>query len=351
MNNKQNDTPSKLSDINFSNPLNITYLLDISNDSNFGCNSDNTFIIFVSHQTNITHLVYSTEEKSIIIYNLNEFQIITNIKNAHEDYIGNFRYCFYNNKDILMSISFNNNIKLWDINNYSCLLNLKNINDFGGVYSSCFLNYDKKNIYYIVTSNWNWNESESLKIFDFSGKKIKEIENSNDSTYFIDTYNDKKNSKFYIITGNINSVKSYDFDKNDLFHEYKDIDEDVDDRFAHYSIVIKEFDHNIIKMFESSNDGFLRIWDFKSGILINKINVSNRGLVGICLWNEKYLFIGCEDCSIKMIEIESGNVIKSLKEHKNCVYTVKKIFNEKYGECLISQAWGDDQIKMWVNIK
>ena len=36
-------------------------------------------------------------------------------------------------------------------------------------------------------------------------------------------------------------------------------------------------------------------WNFHNALLLKKIKISNEGLRGICLWNDSYLFIGCDD--------------------------------------------------------
>ena len=91
------------------------------------------------------------------------------------------------------------------------------------------------------------------------------------------------------------------------------------------------------------------IWNFHSAELLNKIIVIKRfdSLRGICLWNNNYLFVGCEDNTIKLIDLKKGIIIKNLKENKNDVISIKKIVHPLYGECLISQGFEDDQIKMW----
>ena len=130
-----------------------------------------------------------------------------------------------------------------------------------------------------LTTNCNWvNISDSIKLFDFNGKKIEEINNSNDCTVLIDTYYDNKSSKIYILTANNNNVKSYDYKKNKIYNTYEDI---INDK-CHRSIIIYEND-NIIKLVESSQDGIIRIWNFHSGKLLKKIYVNNRDLIGIYL--------------------------------------------------------------------
>ena len=81
---------------------------------------------------------------------------------------------------------------MWDIRNFECLLDIKDINEKGSLYSACFLNDNNDN--FIVTSNaqlYYGKNAELIKVFDFEGKKIKEINNSNENTFFIDIYYDK----------------------------------------------------------------------------------------------------------------------------------------------------------------
>ena len=175
------------------------------------------------------------------------------------------------------------------------------------------------------------------------GKKIKEINNSNDETYFIDIYYENILSKYYIITGNLNYIKSYDYTNNQLYHIYND-----KDNCSHCSIIINN-GQNIIKLIESSYDGNIRIWNFHSGLLLNKIKITDEHLYGICLWNDNYLFVGCSDKTIKLIELNDGLIDQNLISHDNKVITVKKIIHPKYGECLVSQNKNNSKIKIWIN--
>jgi WD40 repeat protein len=165
-----------------------------------------------------------------------------------------------------MIVSYNNKIKLWDIFSWENLLTLNNINKENKLYSACFLNYNNQT--YIVSSNGDFDlegKSEKIKVFDFNGEKVKEINNSDNNTFFIDTYFDKNKSKFYIITGNINCVNSFDYENNSLYHKYSS------NTFGeHVSVIIYEKE-NITNMIEScNNDIYIRIWDFHTGFILNK---------------------------------------------------------------------------------
>ena len=324
-------------------PLNIQYSNDITKDSFSYFYLDNTFTVFLSVDK-ILYLIYATKNRSIVSYNLNENKKVNEIKNAHNELIVNFRYYFdkKNKTDLMISISYDNNIKLWNINIWDCICNFNVVNKKGYLLSACFLK-DNDN-YYIITSNYS-DDSELIKFFNLKGEKVKEINNSGDDVCFIDAYYDEKLNKNYVITGNIGYVKSYNYDESNLYHVYGD--NDMED---HCSVIINN-SKEIIKMIESSGDGSIRIWNFHTGELINQIIVTKKRLFGMCLWNEEYLFVGCEDKTIKLIEINSGEIINNLIGKNKIVLTIKEIFHPKFGRCLLSQGSKDNQIKLWASRK
>ena len=345
-------------------PTSLNSVYNLVNDSYNIDYLDNTFTLY-SSKNDCLYLIYATENKAIKCYSFGQQKIIKDIKNAHDDYITNFRHCFNKklDKDLIMSISgWINNIKIWDGNSWNCLLNITNVNNNGYLFSSAFLvikNFVPNLIsnsnklteeYYIISSNRNhMGSSEHIKIFDLNGKLISKFPESNDNTCFIDTFcekeksGNKENLKYYIITGNTGYVKAYDYFKKKLFLKYQEKENKSD----HLCVVIKKLD-DVIKLIESCADGFIRIWGFHSGELIGKIECKN-GLLGICVWNGDYLFTGCKDNSIKLIDIKNLKIVKSLTGHNNFVCTIRKIVHPKYGGCIITQSWHNDDIKIWMN--
>jgi len=318
------------------------------NDSYSYLNIDNTFTTFNSIN-NILYLIYSSFDKSIICYDLINQNKINEIKNCHNNIICNLRHYLddINKRDLIMSLSYqDNNLKIWNVNNWDCIFNLK-VNNVGLLYSACILEDKKEN--YIITSNRNkLGIPEKIKVFDFSGNKIKEFNNSNDQTFFIDIYYDKLLCENYIITGNVGHVKSYDYKNNKVYNLYKDNNYQLD-KNEHISLLMDCYDEKLIKLIESSNDGYIRIWNFHSALLLNKIEISNQGLNGLCFIQEDYIFVACEDKTIKLIEINEGKILTSLKGHNKEVITIKKIFHPKFGDCLISQGFDDSPIILWIN--
>ena len=310
---------------------------------------ENTFITFKSFN-GFFILVYATEQKSIIFYNLIHFQLISELKNAHKEFIINFAHCYDENlkMDLIMSISrTDNNIKIWNLTNYHCILDLTNVNTNGILNSACFLKYKNNN--FIVTSNRNWENPEWMKIYNLKSEKITQIQNSKRNTFFVDIYYDKKNDKIYIIAGNEGNIVSYNYNENEVYNIYC---EEFENDVFHQSFKIYEETkgiNSVIKLIESSdgNNGIIRIWDFHSAELLGKFESSNNIFRCICVWDNNYIFAGSGDKSIKLINLEDNKIINNLIGHQKGISSFKIIFHPKFGKCIISQGTNNEQIRIW----
>ena len=155
-------------------------------------------------------------------------------------------------------------------------------------------------------------------------------------------YYDNKTSKNYIISANNGNVKSFDFKENELYNIYND-----GTYFNHNSVVINSKE-DIVKLIESCNDGNIRIWNFHSAQLLNIIHITDKYLIGLCLWNNDYLLVGREDTIITIIDLNKEFIVNQLTGHNNSVLTIKNIIHPQYGKILISQGCGNDGIKLWL---
>ena len=342
-NEKQLKKPkTKLIKVKKTHPERITYLKDITKDSFSYFYLDNTFIVFTSFQ-NILTLIYVTKEKSIVSFDLCNNIKINEIKGAHKELITNLRHIkdTQNKRDLIISISYDSNIKLWDYNNLECLTDIENIYIRGYLFSACFLK--ENDLFYIVTGNYSEN-NDILKVYDLTGNNIMNINDSYGSTNFIDSFYDDKSLKNYVITGNIGCIKSFDFTENKLYHIYSE-----DDYNDHCSIVINNNKYNkIVKIIESSGDGIIRIWNFHTADLLKRIVIYNKRLLGLCLWSDNYIFVGCEDKTIKLVDIKNGDIINNFIGNNDAVWNIKKIYHPKYKDCLVSQGFKNNQIKLWI---
>jgi WD40 repeat protein len=321
-----------------SDPQNLQLQADICDTAQKINSIDKVFCAFTSF-TKESLIIWSTYLYCINIFDINKNKIVNIIRNAHTNVIYSCRHCpDKNNKiDYIITSSSDRSVKVWNLNTLSCALTLSNTHSSIYIYSVTILFEEGTNNKYIITSAPN----DFIKVWDFFGISLYKFGQSDENHYFIDTYYDNKNKKYYIINGNSNDVKSYYFKEGDLFQRYKAIPQSW-----HMSAIIYEYQEQII-LIESDGNGYIRMWDFHTAVLIKSISTSSFiNLRGICLWNEKYLFVGANDHQIKLIDINEGKVIKYFKEHSSAVCTLEKVKTDKYGECLISQGL-DGKIKMW----
>ena len=85
--------------------------------------------------------------KSIIFYDINNDKEIKKINNAHAQGIYTIKYYDYNLYDMILTSSYNNDIKIWNYNESLNILTINNIfNNNNSVYSSALL-FDNNSFY------------------------------------------------------------------------------------------------------------------------------------------------------------------------------------------------------------
>ena len=325
-------------------PINLKIYKTITQSSYIPCSIDNTFAAFSSLNSELL-LVYATKMKSIECFDLVKNKFHKTILNAHNGEILTIRhYCpKIMNKDLILSgANGDYSVKIWEVETWACIFNISKIYEKGNMYSICILFDEFQNENYIFTSS----DADFIKIYDFDGKFLKNINKTNTTeNYFIDTFYDRKDYKYYLISGEMRTVKSYELNTHQLFRIYCDNNSVCE----HVSAFIYT-QEGITKLIESEFFGLIRVWDFHSGNLIKKIDICRRiPLVSMCLWNENYLLVSCVDNTIKLVDFKNYALIKSFSGHNNEVCTIKKIIHPSFEECLISQGLYNDQIKLWIN--
>ena len=286
-------------------------------------------------------LVYSNKNNSIISYHIIDNKQIFEIRNAHQSFITNFSH-FYETKrerDLIISVSADNNLKVWNYNDIECILSINKVYEVGYILSTCFLNY--RDCTYFITSN---NKCCSSLIFNLKDKKTNEIKDSFDNTVVVNCFYDKKTLKNYVITGNYGYIKSFDFENNKLYFKYSEYFNN-DNNYYYYSILIYDKGKET-HLIASNANGVIDIWDFHKMTLLKVINIiDNCELYCICLRDKDSLFIGCGNGKIILSNI-TNNKSLNIASHTRSVVSLKTINHPKFGECLISFSY-DEEIKIW----
>ena len=325
-------------------PINLKIHRTITHSSYLKYSIDNTFTVFTSLNNELL-LVYGTKIKSLECFDLVKNKFHKAILNAHNGEIITIRhYCpKYLRQDLLLTGSNDDYaVKIWDVKTWTCIFNINKIYQKGNMFSICifFDEYQKES--FVFTSS----DSDYIKMWEMNGSFVKNINKTNiNGNYFIDTYYDKKEYKYYLISGEMRSVKSYDINVGQLFRNYSD-----NNSFCEHVSAFIFSQGGIEKLVESEFYGTIRIWNFHTGNIIQKIDICRRTpLVSLCLWNENYLLVSCVDNTIKLVDFKNYALIKSFTGHNNEVCTIKKFIHPTFGECLLSQGLVNEQIKMWVN--
>ena len=310
----------------------------------------NIFVSFKSINNEILYLVYTNEQKSLIFYNLIDNIKMNEIKNSHPSNINNIRYFIdkINNRDLILSISFGN-LKIWNINS-ECIANINEKT----ILTACLLNNNNQNYIISITKNLTATlRNRAMKTYNLIGILVKEIDlapifglDNLPSKGFIDCYYDINYSKNYIILCNDYSSFSFDYNEQKIYQEYKE----YYNAYERYTIIKVEKDR--VKLIESIKAGKIKIWDFHSGEFLSAIYVKdNYFLYDICLWKDNYLFIGCSNNTIKLLDLNEGKIIYEFKTYKDSVISIKIINHPKFGECLLSHGYLSGGIQLWdINI-
>lgn len=330
-----------------SNPLGITLTKIITKISYTSWFIDRTFVTFETKNGDYL-LVYSTENISLICYDLLNEKSITTILKAHRQKITSILYYVdsKHSKNIVITGSdLDCCVKMWNISIWNCELLIDHTHEIGSLCSLSILYNNNQNIKedYLITSSKDG--SERIKVWNFKGKLIKEINESKDTgTLFIDNFYDKNNlKKNYIISGNSEYFKSFDFVENILYHKYHD-----ENSVSWHCCGLVKYNSRdkILELIDSGHDGFIRFWNFHTSELLRNIYL-DTWLIGICLWNEKYLFVGCTDHFIRLIDLQKKECVYRYTYHNDRVCSIKAINHPKYGECLLSQGRNKDGIVLW----
>ena len=316
---------------------------DLINESFSNSFLEVTSLIFKSIDD--LNLIIYAKENTLVCYDINNNQKVNEVLKAHEKKISYLNH--YSEKsekvNVMLSLSTNDNIlKVWNIKSFDCLYTFNTINNQGWINCACFLN-DNNKIYVLSTNSLGFSKKpDPIKVFDLKGNKVKEIQNSNYNTNFIDVYYDNKSSKKYIITGNIGFSNSYDYDNNNVYHKYNS-----EDYKFHITLIIKE-EGKKVELIELINNGKVKIWNFHTGDKLKEIDVDSKNLIGINLWDNNYLLAICGDRSesnIKVISLNNEKKITQLKCDNKELIKVSKIVHYQYGECFVTQ--GKNGFMLW----
>ena len=236
------------------NPDKIECIKKISEHCGYGGNSYvyNGICFFISKQKKyiLSYIESISNNKSIIFYDININNEIKRFNNAHEKGIHTIRYYGHNVYDIILTTSYNDDIKLWNYNEGLNILTISKIfNEYNGVFSSCLL-FDNNSFYIICVG-----EKDYIKIYNSSGNFVKNIGNNDEYRRYINIF--EINEKKFIVSGGNKGINIF---KYPSFTNYNCFIEGKDSNYHNYAKIIKN--KNTYNLIDVGSFNKIKIWGF-----------------------------------------------------------------------------------------
>jgi len=320
------------------------YKSEITN-TNYNGGANDVFEVYLSYKDNKEYIASPNKNKQIDIFILLENKKLKSLE-GHEFVIRTIRYFinYKNNNEYLISADSNKIVIVWDItDNYSIKYNFKN--SYDDYNRSCLLFFlpNNNDDFIIISSNSIGNiNTSATKIYSLNtGEYIKYIPNSNN--YYICYllyWHNKKNNKFYLVELAYQNIIINNLLENELYCQLKHEPEG----YHNSGFIFNKGNNEYLCC--SSSKGYINIWDLYNKNLFKVIHINGSFLMHIINWNNKYFIVSDIYNSIKIIDIETEQVVTNIKQNKGVV-CIKKIYHPIYGESLLS-AGRDDRIKLWI---
>ena len=321
------------------NPNKIECIKKLSDHCGYGGSSyiSDGICFFISKQNEyiLSYIDSKSNNKSIIFYDINNNNEIKRFNNAHEKAIHSIRYYDYKLYDIILTTSFNDDIKLWNYNENLNILTISKIfNDSNGVYTSCIL-FDNNSFLFICVGEFDY-----IKIYNSSGNFIRNIGNNNEHRRYINIF--EINEKKYIVSGGEKGINVFNYPS---FTNYNCFIEGNDNSYHNYAKIIKI--NNIYNLIDVGAFNKIKIWDFFQKNLIKSISSNNNSILrGFITINNTYLIIGSEDKNIKVFDLNNEILIKEFNKHSSYILGIKPIKDKNQNKYFVSYG-PDNNIYLW----
>lgn len=312
---------------------------DITSNAPTYCSATQMFCAFKSLKGDSLS-AWVTKDNTIELYDLEKDALIKSVKDAHVKDIHSCRHFvdIKNNKDLLITCSYDKSIKVWDIENLEKpLIDIQNAHSNGFIFTSCILSHEKIPENYIISGA----DDENIKIFDFNGKFLDKSVKVSDYVNLLDVYYYKREKKFCIINANSHDIRIYSFDDLKIYKTYI---EKNSSSHAHV-IVYEDEKEDKVLLIDSDMKGFIHIWDFDTEECLKTIFLQTI-INGFCFWNEQYIACTGRDKKIKIVDIKEAKIVRLITGHEKETISVQKVNIPKYGDCLVSHG-KDGFLKVW----
>jgi len=324
-----------------SNPKNFIYKKDITDKLQKSYTIDSVFCAFTTFDGKC-YIAWGCPTFTVEVYDLIQDKLVKSLTGFSQHiYITRHFFDKIPKKDYLLSTSYSKICKVWDCQNFSNIVTIKNCHTGAYLYSGLIIfdsSFVSSPLVLTVAPN------ENIKVWDFEGVLVNQINTSTDYTYYLNVWYDDRDEKcnIYIINANSKDVKIYDYKTGKVYKTFYNVELQA---AWHMSALVENI-KNKPYLFESDGQGNLRVWDIETQTIYKKILVDGINLRGICFWNEQFVLVAGTDKTVKVIDYMKEKLEGTIEANNNILCTVDKIRHPILGECIFSGGI-DGKIKMF----
>ena len=326
-----------------------TLITDIDN----GYETDNKFC-YVNTFDKKFLVIYPTDRYGVSEYNLSNNKITNKLKSPHQSNIITITSIPHviKKETYLITASFDRSIKVFSIEQqYTQVKEYQNAHDDYSLYALDAM-YDETKGVVVISGCHNLQEIKLwyVDLNEDDGKEKMHIK-VNGKVCCVKCY---KNNAIYV--GSTQGVFMYLMDGIDK--EGKANKQFVDENaiapkkgeLKHTAITF--MDNNDKWMVEADSMGVVRVWDIESAKMekVIKREMNEFQINSLSTWDNVYIIAGARDGKVVLYDVEQGECVDSVGEHKGYVYCVKVIKHWKYNKAILSCGY-DGQVKLWGSTK
>ena len=325
-----------------------TLITDIDN----GYETDNKFC-YVNTFDKKFLVLYPTDRYGVSEYNLSNNKITNQLKSPHQSNIITMISIPHviKKETYLITASFDRSIKVFSIEQqYTQVKEYQNAHDDYSLYALDAM-YDETKGVVVVSGCYNLQEIKLwyVDLNEDDGKEKMHIK-VNGKVCCVKC----KNNTIYV--GSTQGVFMYlmeGIDKEGKANkQFVDENAVVPKKGELKHTAITFMDSNDKWMVEADSMGVVRVWDIESGKMekVIKREMNEFQINSLSTWDNVYIIAGARDGKVVLYDVEQGECVDSVGEHKGYVYCVKVIKHWKYNKAILSCGY-DGQVKLWGSTK
>ena len=324
---------------NLNNPNEFKFYKTISSDLFSNNFYNNRACIFCSKEDNNIYVAYGVLSLNLECYDIINDKKFILIEKIHKDIFNSCRY-FYdekNKRDLLFTTSLDAHVKVihFKKENSKIIVDLNFESEQEVIINTSILFFES-----ILVP---FSKLGTVKLYTFNLEYIGELEQNAEFILGLSKYYSKKKKRNFALIANRRGIFAYYLSTLRLYKQFfPPLIEEEKEKYLFDEAYAIEKDYKEILIGPRFYFGYLHLWDFIKGDLIDTIKI-NSGISDICIWNNKYIFSSLnneEESQFALINLNNKEVEKFfLVDKKDSKGSgIKVLKNKSKGTYLISYS-------------